>query len=531
MNVGILAAEGDFVTFLGSDDLSHPRRIERQMGPLLANEHLIATTSAGIRVLLDGSITYFGFTPNRMIMSSLLFRTEVVRKFLGRFDDVRKGADAEFIARMELAFNPESVEHLPEVLGLVQLTNDSLSRADFCFGWMAGARSAYKHQYRGAHSSEKWKAEPGWRLSDERPSIARAPAGMLGKRAAGKLDVAVLSDWHAIMEEAENWTEMLSGFAARENTPVGLVSGIRPRFSSLTRGPVTQKLWEEVEAGRAAWTSWADRTEIDTLIVTDAEYLTYLPAANEIGLQVRKVLLALEGTSRKRRANVLPPIAWCETRVREVFGVDPTWLVSSPLLAREMRTRSAQVELGTLRKSPVASSSANSKCRPSTKRGVIGIPLPVPQDSQLWDLADLQTLLPEDDDADLVLYDALGYLRPYSDLPSGWKVIRGEEAGRAQFLAQIDLLLLDPFERRLLAAPGWVWSALQCDVPVVTPRAVADGFGEMVGSYLPGTGRDLLTLYAVDDGKRQEQCARAARESESLVEFPCAEPRKRAEEA
>ena len=103
-NAGLDASGGEFVAFQDSDDWSHPRRLELQVAPLLAEKRLVATTSDGMSVTDDLLLTRPGVRSGRFNPSSLVFRRTVVMGRIGYFDRVRKAADSEYIGRMQAAF-------------------------------------------------------------------------------------------------------------------------------------------------------------------------------------------------------------------------------------------------------------------------------------------------------------------------------------------------------------------------------------------------------------------------------------------
>ena len=103
-NAGLDAAGGEFVAFQDSDDWSHPRRLELQVQPLLADRRLVATTSDGLSVTDDLLLTRPGVRSGRFNPSSLLFRRTAVMGRIGYFDRVRKAADSEYIGRIQAAF-------------------------------------------------------------------------------------------------------------------------------------------------------------------------------------------------------------------------------------------------------------------------------------------------------------------------------------------------------------------------------------------------------------------------------------------
>ncbi|WP_354686587.1 glycosyltransferase family A protein [Cupriavidus necator] len=129
-NIGLGHASGTFVTCHDSDDWSHPSKIERQVKPLLDDEQLIATTSNWIRLQDDGVFFSRQVHPlSRINPSSPLFRKDKIRLQAGMWDNVRTGADSEFLARIRLVFGPAAVHRVVEPLAFGSHREGSLMTA------------------------------------------------------------------------------------------------------------------------------------------------------------------------------------------------------------------------------------------------------------------------------------------------------------------------------------------------------------------------------------------------------------------
>ncbi len=119
-SVGLRLARGEFVTCQDADDWAHPRKIERQVRPLLDNRGLVATSSRWVRMSDDGDFCSRHVYPlTRWNPSSLMFRRSEVLTRAGWHDGVRTGADSEFAARLKLVFGRSACAdlRLPLTLG------------------------------------------------------------------------------------------------------------------------------------------------------------------------------------------------------------------------------------------------------------------------------------------------------------------------------------------------------------------------------------------------------------------------------
>ncbi len=126
-NVGLDQAQGDFVTFQDSDDWSHPRRIELQVQPLLDDDSLMVTTSECVRGNSNLMLTRVGHPLQRINVSSMLFRAPSVVSRIGFIDEVRRGADDEYLKRISLVFGDVYLPMSGLGLAVVRTGNESLS--------------------------------------------------------------------------------------------------------------------------------------------------------------------------------------------------------------------------------------------------------------------------------------------------------------------------------------------------------------------------------------------------------------------
>lgn len=503
-NAGLRAAAGEFVTFQDADDISHTRRIELQIAPLLARPELVATESRAQRALVDGSITFLGYTPHRSNASSMFFRRAEVLEALGGFDSVRKGGDSEFAQRLTAAFGNDALLRIPEVLALVQLTVGSLSRSDFRHGWMSGNRVSYVHQYRRRHREIAASERPDWRLTPEDPYISWSAPGMRGQKPTQELEVAVLGDWRLRVETPTEGERLLrERMFPRTDEPVGLVNGVSPRFSSLARDAVSDGITLAVEQGEARWVNWIDPTHVGTLIVADPEYLLYLPDEAENNITATQVEIRVAQSLRDLRqasSPLLAPLDWCEKRVRAHFGVEPTWVAESRAIADYLRAQGRTVRL---EEWPAP---APLVPMPVDRRPVIGLVLPMSEDQARWAPERLAGMVPDQSLADVVIYDQFGYSRIEWREPidfTGWSIVSGEDCTPDEFVHRVDLLVPDLFAHGLQAASTWVRRAGEAGVRAVLPRRALTEYGDRVITYVPEGSKDLLSLLAIGGARRR----------------------------
>jgi len=158
-NIALLQiAQGEFVTCHDSDDWSHPLKIQRQVEPLQKNRKLIASISSWVR--LDDEGKFYARPVHPLIRqnpSSLLFRRKTVLEKIGIWDNVRTGADSEYIERIKLVFGRKKVLRIKEPLAFGAHREDSLMTASstgFCDLGISSQRLEYWEAWRSWHIDE-----------------------------------------------------------------------------------------------------------------------------------------------------------------------------------------------------------------------------------------------------------------------------------------------------------------------------------------------------------------------------------------
>jgi glycosyltransferase involved in cell wall biosynthesis len=105
-NIGLAAARGAFVTTHDADDWSHPRKIEAQLRCFLADPEVMGNAVLWARAQPDMTLTTNWRLWERILhlsYSSLMLRREAADA-LGPWDEVRTGADSEYLWRLQRVF-------------------------------------------------------------------------------------------------------------------------------------------------------------------------------------------------------------------------------------------------------------------------------------------------------------------------------------------------------------------------------------------------------------------------------------------
>lgn len=168
-NRGLDEATGDFVTLNDADDWAHPLKIETQVRFLIDNPEVMGCTSQQARATSELDFTVLRergafIIPN---ISSFMYRRAPVLEKVGYWDNVRFGADVQFIRRVQKAFGKDKVQHLKTGPLAFQRTTPDSATGDETFGYDGfkfGARRIYE------------EAEIAWLEKTDSPYLARSPA-------------------------------------------------------------------------------------------------------------------------------------------------------------------------------------------------------------------------------------------------------------------------------------------------------------------------------------------------------------------
>lgn len=334
-NLGISLSRGEFVGFQDGDDWSHPERIERQLRPLMSEPAVTATLSMAIRVYSDLSITKVGSNPVHEIAPSLLYRRAVLHERLGDFDDVRKAADNEFHKRIKTVYGPDALQTVCEPLSLYQLTDGSLSRADFRIGWHRHARVSYHSSYGHWHQRiADREVDP--RLDKDHPRTFPAPPEFLGEsHPQSTADVVVLADWRRDITTSSGLSDEVRALVEAGLT-VRLARAELMRFANVRRIYPDPSVLELVENGETCWVPLSEDTPTRTLIVRDPELLTFAPHAGVVGLRPEQVVVIADRAPRQGAGAPTFDPAQVEDVVRELFGCGTSWLPALPGIAEAL---------------------------------------------------------------------------------------------------------------------------------------------------------------------------------------------------
>ena len=110
-NLGMETAVGEYVTFMDSDDWTHPQRLEFQVSAMEEKPELMAIAHSYFRVDENGSVIFRGTGAMRIGYITTIIRRQEVLERVGYFDSIRVSADAEYIGRIRAIFGNSAFRH------------------------------------------------------------------------------------------------------------------------------------------------------------------------------------------------------------------------------------------------------------------------------------------------------------------------------------------------------------------------------------------------------------------------------------
>lgn len=330
-NIGLDAAQGEFVTCHDADDWSHPRKLELQVNDLLAKPDRIANLTTWLRVTERLEIHHR--RPSRSLahvaLASLLFRREPVMARLGHWDAVRKMGDAEFLHRLELAFEQkiETVGEAPMSFALQH--RDSLSGMDMLRGFMDPERQIYLARYREWHERIAVEQAPVWLATEPKRRPFPAPASFLPSRdSEPHFDVIFVSELRFKGGSGQSLLHELS-ICIDAGLRVGLVHVKNLLFPAMaTKRPIPEltKLITDGAVTELALTTSASAS----LVIVRWPACFQFTSSLEPRIRVKRVVIVANHPPYERhRDRHSYEIGTVTRNMRNTFGVEPQWAPQS----------------------------------------------------------------------------------------------------------------------------------------------------------------------------------------------------------
>lgn len=163
-NLGLLIAQGSYITGHDADDWAHPERIEHHVEAMLRSDGLIqASVTKMLRLTAEGQFSSIGKKTENVddgvlqtAFISCMLEARLLRERLGFWDSVRFGADSELISRVKRVIGTRfAVLRQLSMLCLTSgegLTADPVHGASRAHG-MSPARVQYKKAFTEWHGT------------------------------------------------------------------------------------------------------------------------------------------------------------------------------------------------------------------------------------------------------------------------------------------------------------------------------------------------------------------------------------------
>lgn len=518
-NLALDHARGDFVTFQDFDDWSHPRRLERQLEPLLADARLLATRSRALRAYPDLTFTYPGYPPDRLNASSLLFRRREAMELAGYFDAVRKSADVEYPQRLAAAA-PGSLLNLPESLPLAitQLRTESLSRGHTSPGWLHWTRILYRDAFRYRNRRIREGSVPA--RYDGNPTARVLPlpdpswSALPSPPSEPRYDVVVVNDWRsgkrnpdgAIADLRAAIDDGLSVAVAHSDT-------FEPPPRPGAHEGMDSRVLELFAAGELTVSHLTQPARAGLVLVHDPAALQFGPDIGDSGLTAERVAIVVDEASRHDEGRTYRA-ADVAANAKRLFGSEPVWVPRSAHTRAGLEAGGfGEVSAHTLVRAFDPAGLTVHVRRPGPGRPVIG--RHVPDHASHWPATsrDLLAAYSDSDEIDVRLRG--GHRTPArvlgdAALPPNWLSYDDDLVDVRTFLAQLDFFVY--FDRDSAAVPGGaVLEAVASGCVVVLPPALEPLYGAGAVYCAPAEVRDVVLRLHRSPGDFAEQQRRARR--------------------
>ncbi|MDA1358472.1 glycosyltransferase [Glycomyces luteolus] len=323
-------ASGDFVTGLDSDDWAAPDRLARSVAPLLADPSLQLTYGEAFLFNEDLTVTRPGRVLATVSTASMMFRRGVLDR-IGFYDEVRKGADTEFLQRVSAAYGPEAVRHLPGTRDtLMRQAPGSLSREEFGPGWKHPSRRAYQSSYPLWHKEIREEgADPRLERGERRFWAPRHAAAARADQGQRRFDVVYCLDWRPFGGPQKSTMEEIKALRA-EGLSVAVMHLESWRHMTTEDRPMCRPVQRMINDGLVDQVLVTDDVVCDLLVLRYPPILQYRFGERSGVRPKRMVVLANQAPAERDGSDIRYVPEACHANAADMFGVAPLWVPQGP---------------------------------------------------------------------------------------------------------------------------------------------------------------------------------------------------------
>jgi len=487
-NTAFDALTGDFVTGLDSDDWAAPGRLARSIAPLLDDPGLQLTYGEAFLCNEDLTVTRPGRVLTTASTASMMFRRSVLDR-IGYYDEVRKGADTEFLHRVAAAFGDGAVRRLHGVRDtIMRQAPGSLSRDEFGPGWKHPARRAYQSAYPLWHDEIRAGADPYLpRSPARRPFWAPYHAAVArADQRRRHFDVVFCLDWRPFGGPQKSMIEEIKALKAA-GLNVAVMHLESWRHMTVEDRPMCepfQRLVNEglggADGGTVEQVLVTDDVDCDLLVLRYPPILQFRSGERSNVRPKRMVVLANQAPHERDGSDTRYVPDACHANAVDMFGVAPLWVPQGPqvreALADLTATRLADFDM------PGIIDTADIAPARTGFRSVMPVVGRHSRDDRTkWPTAaDLPLIYPGDGRWDVRIMGGAGSVARITgeDPPAAWTCYGFDETDVASFLYQLDFWIYFPPPSQYEAFGRAILEALAAGCAVVLPHRFEPTFGD-----------------------------------------------------
>ncbi|MEV3937636.1 glycosyltransferase [Glycomyces sp. NPDC049804] len=479
-NTAFDAATGEFVTGLDSDDWAAPGRLARSVAPLLAEPGLQLTYGEAFLCNEDLTVTRPGRVLTTVSTASMTFRRSALDR-IGYYDEVRKGADTEFLHRVAAAFGDGAVRRLPVRDTIMRQAPGSLSRDEFGPGWKHPARRAYQSAYPLWHDAIRAGADPYLpKAPARRPFWAPYHAAVARtEQRQRRFDVVFCLDWRPFGGPQKSMLEEIRALQAA-GLDVAVMHLESWRHMTVEDRPMCEPFQRLVNSGAVEQVLVTDDVACDLLVLRYPPILQFRSGERSNVRPERMIVLANQAPHERDGSDTRYVPDACHANAADMFGVEPLWVPQGP----QVREALADLTAGTLADFDmpgILDAAAIAPARTGFRSVLPVVGRHSRDDRTKWPTAaDLPLIYPGDGRWDVRIMGGAAAVARITgqDPPTAWTCYGFDETDVESFLYQLDFWIYFPHPQQYEAFGRAVLEALAAGCVAILPHRFAPVFGD-----------------------------------------------------